>query len=213
MSYEIKMRLNGSEFNPTSDDGAALRPIIYNGSSYLPVRTLCDAVGVKVEWDGANKTIWLGEKGEKIKIGKEVMNTDSKDREAYYTENPDLLYLGEKLYERGIRWKNSEDTRYFAFQALEGKMAKLGGTIYLEKAPNRSSSIGKTYNVRFRSSNDDGKETLAIYNVISGVPFDFEVDLNSANMIVLEISYDDNEGFSSDKETINFSLLDLYYKN
>ncbi|MCT4597348.1 MAG: peptidylprolyl isomerase [Vallitalea sp.] len=59
VSYEIKMMLNGKEFNPKEDDGTELKPIVYNDRTYLPVRTLCDAIGVDVKWEGKTKTVLL----------------------------------------------------------------------------------------------------------------------------------------------------------
>ena len=203
ISYEINMKLNNKDFNPVDGNGAALRPIIYNNRTYLPVRALCDAFKVKLEWEGSTKTIWMGDKGEKISIGKEVFNTKWKDGDVYYTENPELLYLGGKLFKSGLRWKDNDKWRYFCFDAHEGKMDKFGGTIYLDKA----TTDGDQYRVVFRSLKDDGEEVLAIYDVEPGKPYEFEFDLNNANCVVLDIDYHDTD------ETRNFSLLDLYYKN
>lgn len=59
VSYDIKMMLNGKEFNPKEDDGTQLTPIVYNDRTYLPVRALCDAIGVDVKWEGKTKTLLL----------------------------------------------------------------------------------------------------------------------------------------------------------
>ena len=36
-------------------------PFIYNGTTYLPVRAVSEAVGKKVTWDGNTNTVYLGE--------------------------------------------------------------------------------------------------------------------------------------------------------
>lgn len=59
ISYEIKTVLDGEEFNPKDTDGTELEPIIYNGRTYLPVRSLCDALGVSVGWENDTKSIIL----------------------------------------------------------------------------------------------------------------------------------------------------------
>jgi parvulin-like peptidyl-prolyl isomerase len=59
ISYEIKTVLDGKEFNPKDKEGNELEPIIHNGRTYLPVRSLCDALGVSVGWENDTKTIIL----------------------------------------------------------------------------------------------------------------------------------------------------------
>ena len=42
-------------------NGAAVYPIVYNGSTYLPIRAISNLMNVSVEWDGQSKTISIGE--------------------------------------------------------------------------------------------------------------------------------------------------------
>ncbi|GMQ59948.1 peptidylprolyl isomerase [Vallitalea sediminicola] len=59
ISYEIKTVLDGEELSAKDTDGTELEPIVYNGRTYLPVRSLCDALGVTVGWENDTKTIVL----------------------------------------------------------------------------------------------------------------------------------------------------------
>jgi hypothetical protein len=69
INNSINIKLNGNQFVPSDGEGNKLNPIIYNGNSYLPVRSLSQALGVTVKYDESTSTIMLGEqegKGERL---------------------------------------------------------------------------------------------------------------------------------------------------
>lgn len=60
VSYnDIKINLNGNIIEPKDANGNEVEPFIIEGTTYLPVRAVGDALGLNVEWDGANKTVML----------------------------------------------------------------------------------------------------------------------------------------------------------
>ena len=52
----IKIIVDGKQLSTSKE------PFTYNGTTYLPVRAVAEAVGKDVTWDGATKTVYLGEK-------------------------------------------------------------------------------------------------------------------------------------------------------
>ena len=58
---DIKLVVDGVPISPKSANGTAVEPFIYNGTTYLPVRAVGDAVGKQVSWDGQSKTVYLGD--------------------------------------------------------------------------------------------------------------------------------------------------------
>ena len=56
----IKIIIDGKQLNPTDANGNKVEPIIYNGTTYLPVRAVANALGKPVYWDGPNYTVYLG---------------------------------------------------------------------------------------------------------------------------------------------------------
>lgn len=56
----IKIVVDGQELHPTDVNGKAVNSMIYNGTTYLPVRALASALGKAVYWDGPNYTAYLG---------------------------------------------------------------------------------------------------------------------------------------------------------
>lgn len=57
----IKMVVDGIPVTPQDANGKTVEPFIYNGTTYLPVRAVGDAIGKQVTWDGKSKTVYLGE--------------------------------------------------------------------------------------------------------------------------------------------------------
>jgi hypothetical protein len=52
----IKIIVDGKQLSTSKE------PFTYNGTTYLPVRAVAEAVGKDVTWDGTTKTVYLGEK-------------------------------------------------------------------------------------------------------------------------------------------------------
>jgi hypothetical protein len=59
INHEMKMTLNGKEWIAKDPDGVTLNPIIYNGSTYLPLRTMGALTGLGIDWDAKSKTILM----------------------------------------------------------------------------------------------------------------------------------------------------------
>lgn len=55
----IKITLDGNEVVPKDANGAAVEPFVVDGTTYLPVRAVANALGIGVEWDGATQTVKL----------------------------------------------------------------------------------------------------------------------------------------------------------
>lgn len=58
---DIKLVVDGKEITPKNVDGKVVEPFAYNGTTYLPVRAVGEALGKTVRWDGATNTVHLGE--------------------------------------------------------------------------------------------------------------------------------------------------------
>ena len=62
----IKIVVDGQKLNPVDANGNKVEPIIYNGTTYLPVRAVANALGKAVYWDGPNYTVYLGDMDGKL---------------------------------------------------------------------------------------------------------------------------------------------------
>ncbi|MBE7047979.1 MAG: hypothetical protein E7393_01205 [Ruminococcaceae bacterium] len=64
----IKIVVDGKKLNPTDANGNRVEPMIYNGTTYLPVRAVADALGKAVYWDGPEYTVYLGDMDGKLEF-------------------------------------------------------------------------------------------------------------------------------------------------
>lgn len=65
LNYGITVTMDGEKQTLLDANGNAVIPISYNGTTYLPVRAVAGALGLKADWDAANHTVVLTSGGEK----------------------------------------------------------------------------------------------------------------------------------------------------
>lgn len=116
INYSLKMKVDNVDWNPTEADGTAVRPITYNGRTYLPVRALAEKLGVAIDWDGDTQTVLIGEK-EWTPVKVDMVDADN----GQYTEDPDMLYNGSGAYSRGIVIPSKWATNGFSTTFVETK--------------------------------------------------------------------------------------------
>lgn len=58
MSNSMKITINNEDFTPKdSETKKILKPIVYNSSTYIPLRSISEAIGAKVDYDTQTKAI------------------------------------------------------------------------------------------------------------------------------------------------------------
>lgn len=57
----IRLIVDGKEVVPTDANGNVVEPFIADGTTYLPVRAVGAAFGKEVNWDGANRIVYIGQ--------------------------------------------------------------------------------------------------------------------------------------------------------
>jgi hypothetical protein len=56
----IRIFVDGKQVDPRDANGASVEPFIINGTTYLPVRAVAEALGMEVSWDSAAKSVYIG---------------------------------------------------------------------------------------------------------------------------------------------------------
>ena len=56
---DIKITLDGKSITPKDATGKTVEPFIMDGTTYLPVRAVADALGLDVKWDSSTSTVRL----------------------------------------------------------------------------------------------------------------------------------------------------------
>ncbi len=121
----IKIYVDGIKIDPKDATGKAVEPFIYNGTTYLPVRAVGDAIGKTVSWDGTTQSVYLGEKpGDKTFL-MDVCPPYKYSQSHYHSEYRSSL--GESFEMTGKKFSNGfthggNGTIYFS---LDGKYHSL----------------------------------------------------------------------------------------
>lgn len=55
----IKISINGASFTPRDADGKKVPVFLYNGTTYIPARAVCEAAGMDVSFDSDTRTVEL----------------------------------------------------------------------------------------------------------------------------------------------------------
>ena len=132
----IKIVVDGQKLNPTDVNGNKVEPIIYNGTTYLPVRAVANALGKAVYWDGPNYTVYLGQAPYDLEYPtvtiNDVDNISSKNR---YFKRVSSAYLTDN-YGNTYAYANYNDTGNdsCSFQTLLNmKYSKFKCVLYVPK--------------------------------------------------------------------------------
>ncbi len=108
---DIKIYMDGVLLSPKDVNGKTVEPFIYDGTTYLPVRAVGEAIGKQVSWDGATSSVYLGERPGQVTYLTDVMDAfTSKYYEKYTTENGKSFNMGGNKFTNGfvLQYENSE---------------------------------------------------------------------------------------------------------
>ena len=57
---DIRLVVNGETITPRDAQGNIVEPFIWQGSTFLPIRAVGEALGMPVSWDGVTSTVYVG---------------------------------------------------------------------------------------------------------------------------------------------------------
>lgn len=99
---DIKIFVDGNLVKPTDADGKAVEPFVYEGTTYLPVRAVAQALNQPVSWDGSKNSVYIGVNPNGTALT--ALNYARADDyvEVYDSDNPMQTALSGKIYSTGI---------------------------------------------------------------------------------------------------------------
>ncbi|MNH98723.1 hypothetical protein D3C73_514690 [compost metagenome] len=118
LNGDLKVRVNGEVAQLNDANGKAVSPITYNGTTYLPVRAVAEALDVAVAYDAAAGEVILGERLEGTAIKNEEYNT------TLYSKDPAQTTFGDKNYGEVLFSTPGKNIGYTALNP-NGKYQKL----------------------------------------------------------------------------------------
>lgn len=140
LSNTVKMKLYGKDFSPREADGTYIKPLVYNGRTYLPVRTLADALNIAVDYDPQTKTIWLGGKTEIVPVNDISMYKD--ESRTILTTDTDKLTTSQTTYKWGVANSGPLNSVYYSCYLIPGgKYKRFTAALFLDDGASKSQTI------------------------------------------------------------------------
>jgi len=176
----IKMVLHGKPFEPKEAGGTNILPITYKGTTYLPMRAIAEAVGLKVTWDGKTQTAYLGttegeivkDKISYIKASPELGGSGSRYR--LKSREPKLLTAGDgTVFEFGYFGENQAgQSEYFN---TNFEYDKFKARFWADD--NKDDQGNYEYTDSVIEFTDENEISIKKINVEYGKMYDIEIDI------------------------------------
>ena len=177
---DIKLVVDGKTIVPKDANGNTVDPFIYNGTTYLPVRAVADALGVAVEWDPDTYTVYLGERIEWA-VSKEESTYDGYKTTSTYTYDKQGNLTGAKYVDN-----DGTDTTAYTYDAA--------GNCTSEKY---SDSNGYTYTYTY-TFDAAGNQTSEKYSDSDGSAYTYTYTYDAAGNLIRQTYQDDGWDFAFD---------------
>ena len=109
----IKICIDGAFFEPKDAGGNPAEPFILDGTTYLPVRAVANAIGKDVAWDAATNTVYLGKKPElpKEEAEKPIETIPEVKKDLIYAED----FSVSRTFSDNMVVQRGEKVRIFGF--------------------------------------------------------------------------------------------------
>ncbi|WP_339258784.1 stalk domain-containing protein [Paenibacillus sp. FSL R5-0713] len=99
LNWGINYNISGKAWSPVDQNGKKLAAITYNNTTYLPVRSVGEALGVAVDYNGSSQTLTLGEKSDTTPITSEKIEVKY---DSFVTKDKQFTVQQDKDYESGV---------------------------------------------------------------------------------------------------------------
>lgn len=108
---DIKLVVDGVPVTPKDASGKEVEPFVYEGTTYLPVRAVGEALGKDVKWDGETKTVYIGEIPGKINYLVDVCPPyETSYYKEYHSAKAEFFKMGGKDYSNGFTLETVMDS-------------------------------------------------------------------------------------------------------
>lgn len=191
----IRIVIDNKEFICTDANGAVVEPMIYNGTTYIPVRAVSTAFGKAVYWDGEESTVYLGKMDGKLQnpTAKFSDLTNIAGDKGRFGLKKNIFDIRDGFYSQA--YYNQYKTNDCCEFLLGDKYSKFKATLFVEKGSNWSGTS------RIKIVGDDQMLYVSPDIIKTSEPMNIEVDISDIDnfKILFEGEYAKihiaNEGF------------------
>ena len=97
----ISIYVDGERVTPKDGNGNIVEPFVVDGTTYLPVRAVGEALGKSVSWDGATATVYIGAKPGETQYMTDVLPAYERGNAHYYKEYSAIKSGGTESFSMG----------------------------------------------------------------------------------------------------------------
>lgn len=167
-------------------NGKSVEVFIYNGTTYLPVRAVSQALNKAVSWDGKTQSVYLGSHDSNIPVTTldklDYFNTSNTDHFTTYTNKKDVYGTN---YSVGMFLSSNSSSGYWREYAINGMYSRMKGRVIISY-----NSKGTTTN-RYFKIYGDGQLLYSSPSVTGSNPIvEFDVDISNVLTLRIEGSSD-----------------------
>lgn len=176
----IRIVIDNKEFTCTDVSGAVVEPMIYNGTTYIPVRAVSTAFGKAVHWDAEESTVYLGNMNGKLEDPtakfEDLTNIAGDDWKFESYKNISDIRKNFYSLAYSFEYSSNDACEYL----LDGKYSKFKATIFVKEGSNWSG----TTNIKIIGDDkvlfdSDNREEGAITKTTDA--FDISVDITGVD--------------------------------
>lgn len=183
---DIKIYWDGVEKTLTNVRGEKVEPLIYQGTTYVPVRAMANLMGKDVDWNQADMAVYVGKKPTMRTISLADMESNINGRSDCYEKDGSFSLKNDEIkYNDAIRFY-SRSVRNITY-VLDGKFSRFTGKMVMPYVTVGSSS---EETITFYSVENDGtKNEIKSYD-LKQTQDPIEVDINLIGVTNLMIEVD-----------------------
>lgn len=199
----IKIKLNGQELIPKDENGSIVEPFVINGTTYLPVRAIGNALGLDVNWDSLNNTILLNStvNVQKVTIAN-VSKKEINDLQINIGQVIDLIAIVYPINSNSnIKWESTNPN--IATIDMSGRVTPLSEGYTLIRAIDENGAADScklTVNLSTTKNSVSDLNNTIIYNPVTG-----EISTKYKTQVETVEDIEKSENITSTSQTINNS--------
>jgi hypothetical protein len=181
---EMKIVIDGKEIKPLDGNGNAVKPLVYEGTTYLPLKAVAKAFDKAAYWDGPNMTAYLGDMSGTLEYPTILL----KDMDCLRSINS--YQGGVDNYDNAFAWHYTlyaptNGAQVWSYEALlKMQYSRFKGTLFVPKGSTRSVEAG-AFVVEI-----DGK---VVYSSPAmsylDAPITFDIDVTGGNDFIIGYTY------------------------
>ena len=180
----IRVVVDGVLITPRDGQGNIVEPFVVDGTTYLPVRAVAEALGRAVEWDGATQTVYIGARPGVVQYLQDTAPAFASYRShrefsAMQSGGVDRFSMGGIVHVNGMTYGQfawSTHNLNSRFTSLSGVVGKLDD----------ANIMPETWNDRYVRFFADGRLVLEVEISSGMLPRDFTINLAGVNQLRIE---------------------------